>query len=137
LLPYSYSLVHSCCSPFSITSSLPLHSFSRKMLAHIVLVVAAAEGRNLLPVRTAIPACAIASSSPAPDSPMVICYAMPRSYFQQMNAQFSRHCLTSDTPVLHPAPSVEIAGPIPHSLHHIPAPGSLPAAIASSPAPWY
>jgi hypothetical protein len=33
------------------------------------------EGRNSLPICIAIPACAIVSSSPAPDSPMAIYYA--------------------------------------------------------------
>jgi hypothetical protein len=79
----SRTLAHSFLSPFSIASTPP---FSRKMLAHIVSVAAAVKGRNSLPIRIAIPACIIALSSPAPDSPMAIYYALPHCYFQQTNA---------------------------------------------------
>jgi hypothetical protein len=85
--PVSILLFSRALSPFSILHcKLSPFTPSRKMLAHIVLVAAAAKERNSLPVRIAIPACAIASSSPAPDSPIAIYYALPRSYFQQMNA---------------------------------------------------
>jgi hypothetical protein len=80
---FSYSLAHSCLSPFSIASSPPF----TPSLARCSLISCQwqprLKGETLLPVRIAIPACAIVSSSPAPDSPIAIYYVLPHSLLSE------------------------------------------------------